>query len=68
MTTAPTRTVAPTARGPVSTALLEILTGPEETPASGYAAMSEAAATAVDASQDVLADEDLQLALSLIHI
>ena len=68
MTTVPTRTVAPTARGPVSTALLEILTGPEETPASGYAALSEATATAVNASQDVLADEDLQLSLFLLYL
>ena len=55
MTTVPTRTVAPTARGPVSTALLEILTGPEDTSASAYEALSDAAATALNATATALA-------------
>ena len=68
MTTTPVRTAAPAARGPVSTALLDVLTGPEDTPDAAYETLASAVARAMESTEDVLADEDVQLSLFLLYL
>ena len=68
MTTTPVRTAAPAARGPVSTALLDVLTGPEDTPDAAYETLASAVARAVESTEDVLADEDVHLSLFLLYL
>ena len=68
MTTTPVRTAAPVARGPVSAALLSVLTGPEDTPEAAYRELASAVENAVETTQEVLADEDVQLSLFLLYL
>lgn len=61
------RTTAPIARGPVSSALLSLLAG--ENDSRGVAEeFSDATVRALTECQDICADEDLQLALFLLYL
>jgi hypothetical protein len=54
----------PSPRGPVSTELVGLFTGPRQAPLQGCA---DAATESLAASDDVLADDDLQLTLFLMY-
>lgn len=67
VTTLTQRTEAPTARGPVSSALIAVLTGGQHSP-DAKLGLSAAVEQAVDECHDILGDEDLQLTLFLLYL
>lgn len=57
----------PAPRGPVSTALFDLLRGPDAPAAEGLADLTEASRQAARETADILRDEDLQLTLFCLY-
>lgn len=67
VTTVKERTTAPTARGPVSAALISLLVNDND-PRDVLAELTSATDRALSGTQDILTDEDLQLSLFLLYL
>lgn len=67
LTDDPIRT-APNARGPVSDTLIGVLTGARQTTDANLVELAGSVASALQATDDLLFDEDLQLTLYLLYV
>lgn len=59
---------APSARGPASAALLRVLTTPTEKTGPELSVLADTVESALETSEDLLTDDDLQLTLYLLYL
>lgn len=59
---------APSARGPASAALLRVLTSPTEKTGPELSVLADTVESALETSEDLLTDDDLQLTLYLLYL